>query len=135
MNSDNRDSEMVVISTYTRQDALSDGELIDVTEWASNKTGFLGGFKIPVAFTGALFRTLEEIPPGAGEDLRGRAHDVLFMAAGAARRQENRELSRIYFDVLIPNALDALVVHSLIMDIGPGDNGEPVLTIGFPEDF
>jgi hypothetical protein len=57
------------------------------------------------------------------------------MAADAARKKENRELSRIYFDVLIRNALDALVVHSLIMDIGPGDNGEPVLTIGFPEDF
>ena len=33
------------IHVYTRRQALEDGVLVNVTEWASGETGFLGGFK------------------------------------------------------------------------------------------
>ena len=50
------------ISTYTRAQALEDGELVDVTEWASADKGFRGGFVVPVALTNALWGAIESIP-------------------------------------------------------------------------
>lgn len=110
-----------VISIYLRAQALEDGVLVDVTEWAQ------GLFKVPVALTSALWGTLEQVPEDSGEDIRGRVYDVLFLAALSAKRAFE---SRISFQVLVnPKML------TLVMEIGPGDEGEAVITIGFPEDF
>ena len=46
-----------VIYAYTRQDAINDGVLVDVTELARE-----AGFKIPVAITAALHAIIENIP-------------------------------------------------------------------------
>ena len=46
------------ISIYTREQAIEDGVLVDVTEWAgSGPNGMLGGFSVPVAMTRALWWT------------------------------------------------------------------------------
>jgi hypothetical protein len=121
------------ISVYTRAQAIADGTLVDVTEWASADKGFHGGFKYPVAVTRALWNVIEYIPPKAvtmGQDVRGRAHDVLFMASLAARRGGQR----VEFSVRMHVREGIRVLH-LVGDCGPGDNGEPVITIGYPEDF
>ena len=47
------------ISVYTRAQAIEDGELVDVTEWASSKTGFMGGFTVPVAVTRSVWADIE----------------------------------------------------------------------------
>jgi hypothetical protein len=123
-----------ILSAYSRTQALSDGTLVDVTEWASGETGFIGGFRVPVAFTGAVWAAVNHIPAElAGfEDVRGRAHDVLFMASLAARR--NPAAARITFQVILHEPGEADKV-TLVCACGPGDDLEPVITIGFPSDF
>jgi len=74
------------ISVYTRAQAVEEGVLVDVSEWASPRQ-MMGGFLVPVAMTRALFTALEK-PSKRGEDLRGRAHDVLWMALLAGRRHQ-----------------------------------------------
>lgn len=124
-----------VISSYSRAQAIADGVLVDVTEWASaGKGGMLGGFKIPVAITQALWATIESIPESqkSQQDVRGRAHDVLWMASCAARAGGKR--SRAPFEVLM-SVREGKRVLRLLIDVGPGDHAEPVVTIGYPEDF
>jgi hypothetical protein len=128
-----------IVYTYTRANAIADGELVDLTEWAGSEKGFLGGFTIPVAVTRALWATIEAIPKSlAGiADVRGRAHDVLWMASLAARAaaKGKDKKSRVGFSVLLPSRGTRKRNRRLLIDIGPGDNAEPVITIGFPEDF
>jgi hypothetical protein len=122
-----------VISVYTRKQAIEDGELVDVTEWASSRTGFHGGFTVPVAFTGTLWAAIEGIPKRLEgiADVRGRAHDVLWMASLAAQKGG----SDVFFDVILPRRGTRCQRVRLRGNCGPGDHGQPVITIGFSEDF
>lgn len=72
---------------YTRAEAIADGALVDVTQAAT--AGMLGGFAVPVAITAALHHAIQAIPPALEgiADVRGRLHDVLWMANVALRRQ------------------------------------------------
>ena len=135
MSNNNLFDNSEIIYSYSRAQALEDGELVDATEWASSAKGFIGGFTVPVALTRALFNTLEDVPEGSGEDLRGRAHDVLFMASLAARAARQTDESSKAFSVIVTNRQGQKKKLDLFIDIGPGDEGEPVITIGFPEDF
>jgi len=126
-----------LIATYTRAQALEDGTLVDLTEWASAKSGFHGGFTVPVAVTRALWEAIEAIPEAlAGiADVRGRAHDVLWTASLAARGAAKRGESSKDFVVLLPRRDERGRKVTLRIVIGPGDHAEPVVTIGFPSDF
>ena len=135
MTCDRQNDNSEIIYAYTRAQAIEDGELVDVTEWGSGKTGMLGGFTVPVALTRALFSVLENVPDGSGEDLRGRAHDVLWMAYLAAQKGAMTGESSLSFSVLVTERTGNKRKLELFIDIGPGDEGEPVITIGFPEDF
>lgn len=121
-----------LISSYSRAQAISDGVLVDVSEWASANTGFSGGFIIPVAVTAAVWSDLASIPERFQgiQDVRGRAHDVLFMASLAARR--NHRTSTLLFQVLLDIGWTRRQEYRLM--VGPGDAGEPVITILRPEE-
>ena len=123
------------ISVYTRAQALEDGELVDVTEWASADKGFIGGFTVPVALTRSLWGAIESIPASLKgcADVRGRAHDVLWMGSLAARRASGEGLR--YFKLTLPTCGSRKRVVVLAIHSGPGDEGEYVITLGFPEDF
>jgi hypothetical protein len=124
-----------VISSYSRAQAIADGVLVDLSEWAgAGPGGMMGGFKIPVAITQALWTTIESIPESqkGHQDVRGRAHDVLWMASCAARSGGKR--SRVPFEVLM-HVREGKRKLRLFIDVGPGDRAEPVVTIGYPEDF
>ena len=122
------------IHAYSRAQAIADGVLVDVSREAS-PTGMLGGFAVPVAVTAAVWSTIESIPPSlAGiADARGRLHDVLWMATLAARR--HRGDASVPFLVHLPSCGTRKRTVRLVVAIGPGDDGEPVVTIGYPEDF
>lgn len=126
-----------VIHAYTRANALEDGELVDVTEWASADKGFMGGFKVPVALTRSAWAAIEAIPASLEglADVRGRAHDVLWMASLAARSAARAGKTRVGFKVILPSKGTRKRNRILVIDSGPGDAGEHVITIGFPEDF
>ena len=135
MTADFFDDKFNLLHSYSRADALRDGELIDVSEWGSTEKGFIGGFVVPVALTRALFETIRNFPENCGEDIRGRAHDVLFMASQAARGAKDSIDSAAPFAVLMTDSQGVIATLELFVVIGPGDAGEPVVTIGFPENF
>ena len=66
-----------VIFKYTRAQAIEDGVLVDLTEWAKET-----GFRIPVACTAAVWHGYI-VPPKSTKELgqseRGRTHDLLWM--------------------------------------------------------
>lgn len=112
------------IHSYTRADAIADGTLVDLSEWAS-PLEMMGGFTIPVAVTRAVW-CLIEAPKRSGQDTRGRAHDVLWMARVAARAYRGGT-DAFLFTVRIGRRNQRLAIH-----IGPGDQGERVATIMLP---
>src|SRR5262249_36299147 len=122
------------IHAYSRAQALADGVLVDVSREAS-PAGMSGGFAVPVAIPGALWSTIESIPPrlAGSADSRGRLHDVLWLAALAARR--HRDGDSVPFLVHLPSRGTRKRTVRLVVAIGPGDDGEPVVTIGYPDDF
>lgn len=129
---------------YTRAEAIADGVLVDVTQAAT--AGMLGGFAVPVAITAALHQAIQAIPPALEgiADVRGRLHDVLWMASVALRRQcaklflspENSAGSIFErFQVVLPYRGTRKRVQTLCLAVDGGDDGRPCVTIGFPEDF
>jgi hypothetical protein len=138
-----------IIFAYTRDDALEDGALIDVS-----KTAREAGFKIPVAVTAAVWGMIENIPTSyqGVQDVPGRLWDVLWMAVCAVRRNPDEveiiydlKLDRIelrnyvFFDNKTQMEVlkqESQLVHdaAIKMVIGPGDYGEPVITLMLPEE-
>ena len=125
-----------LIYAYTRSQALADGVLVDVSQMAAE-----AGFRYPTAITADLHARLapNEQEQALGQSYEGRLWDVVFLAAFAARRLGTAD--RGSFEVGLFEA-EAAPPHRtrhvtlvLWMVVGPGDQGEPVITIGFPEDF
>ena len=110
-----------VIYSYTRKQAIEDGVLVDVTKQASE-----AGFKYHTVVTSSVFEVLNK------GDLEGRLWDVLNCAMFAVRSSIGmaKTDTRIEFGVKIGRKNERLLI-----DCGPGDQGEPVLTIGYSEDF
>ena len=111
------------ISVYSREQALEDGELVDVSNMASQ-----AGFTHPTAITRALFARLNNNKT-IGQDFTGRLWDVLWMASRSTLRAPMGQTT-VYYKVIIGRCH-----HCLQITVGPGDDPAPVLTIGFPEDF
>ena len=124
------------VFSYSRADAIRDGLLHDLTSWAASPQyaacegikaeGFHGGFSCPVAVTASVWSDVLLIPADQEhQDVRGRAHDLLWMANLAARRAGDR--SAVEFEVIMDTG--DRVTQRYRMHIGGGDNGEPVVTI------
>jgi hypothetical protein len=115
-----------VIFQYTRAQALEDGVLVDLTEWARES-----GFKFPVACTAAVWNGYivpSEKTRALGQSERGRAHDVLWMLFNAIRRCAKNQ-DQLLFKVLFLQTPNRHVMAQLKSVCGPGDQGEPVITI------
>ncbi len=128
--------DAVVIDTYTREQAIEDGELVDVSEWSGVDSILGGGWgSLPVVVTRSAWASLNAIPDRLVglNDVRGRAHDVIWMALCAAKRASGT--SRVGFVVIMPCKGSRKRNLRLVVDIGGGDSGEPVDTIGCLSDF
>ena len=113
------------ISIYTRAQGIEDGVLVDVTETARE-----AGFKWPVALTSALFAVIEH-----QGDFAGRLWDVLWMATLAARRPlRPSEHDREYklYQLILPYHRQKMTTVKMVS--GPGDHGEPVITLMLPNE-
>ena len=128
-------SEVEVISKYSREEAIGDGELVDVTPLAATPLGALGRFTVPVAMTRALFAVASDFDVFSGEDVRARILDILTNAILALRLSKTPPEPFICFQVLLTDSQGAVTTHDLILHCGPGDTTDPVVTIGFAEDF
>jgi len=125
-----------VLSVYTRAQAIEDGILVDVSETAAE-----AGFQIPVAVSRSVWDRIIALPEGyrGFQDERGRLWDVLWMARHFALRASNSDRGRMC--VLVRDIRKDLRDsnrpprrHFAIVALGAGDQGEPVITIMFPED-
>ena len=130
------------ISIYTREQAIEDGVLVDVSDWAgSGANGMMGGVCVPVAMTRSLWNLVDldaddqapwrRLARQRGESTRGRAHDLLWMARLTAAR--NGGTDRMGFGVLMTTAGKGgrLVRRHLLLEARIDSDG---LTIGLPED-
>lgn len=117
-----------VISTYSRSEALADGELIDVT-----KTAKEAGIKIPTAVSKAVWGYMidnEDKPDEKQIDIK--TWDVCFMLSFAIRISKNNSNILKYPITRISNGKTEDVILKAI--IGPGDDPNPVMTILMPDE-
>lgn len=125
----------VPVSVVTRAQLIEGGDLVDVSVTATE-----AGFRIPVAMSRAVWCDCVEWGEADGkrqtyQDEAGRLWDVLWMAHLAARR--NRDGSALRFQLYrVPRGgaghMPRLVVLKMLC--GPGDAGEPVITILQPSE-
>ncbi|MCP5152434.1 MAG: hypothetical protein H6982_16900 [Chromatiales bacterium] len=123
-----------VVHTYSRTDAIADGVLVDVSALAAD-----AGFRYPVAITRAAWAdcvawTDDDTARQVHQDETGRLWDVLWMAHMAIRRVRNPD-HQLFFELLrVPrdgHSTEAVETRLQVV-AGPGDHGEPVLTILLP---
>ena len=118
-------NEDYVISRYTREQAIEDGVLADVTAQA-RETGIV----LPTVLTDHLHQTLENIPhASAGQDYRGRLHDVLWMTFLKLKSMQARKMSAEDFPAEVEVIIDGALHKLWIVIDGDG------LTIMYPEDY
>jgi len=119
-----------VIFSYSRARAIEDGVLVDLTEW-SRETGF----KVPVACTAAVWNGYV-VPPentrSLGQCERGRGHDLLWMLFRAIRGDADAD--RLLFEVIFLMSPGRHRTVTLKAICGPGDDGEPVITVMMPDE-
>ena len=119
-----------VIHRYTRAQAIEDGVLVDLTDFAQE-----AGFVIPVACSAAVWNQFVVPPPGTrelGQSERGRVHDLLWMLWNAIRRGLAGD--RLFYKVMFLQSPERQILVELKAVCGPGDDGEPVLTITLPDE-
>ena len=120
-----------VIHTYTREQAIADGVLIDVTVTAKE-----AGFRIPVAVTSAVWAEYVAVPTGVdGQDERGRLWDILWMLHVAIRSKNGSDSEVIFWlHVRNDNLVDEPPLIELKAGCGPNDDGSPCITVMQPEE-
>ncbi|MDR5733316.1 hypothetical protein QCE47_13295 [Caballeronia sp. LZ025] len=123
-----------VISVYTRAQAIGDGTLMDATAEANE-----AGFKVPVAITAAVWAEVvawsdEDSARQIHQDETARLNDLLWAAITLARHHTGNRMPFQHHRV--PRGGDEVcrTPITLLMVIGPGDNGEPVVTFMLPSD-
>ena len=125
-----------VISTYSRAQAIDDGVLIDAGSMARE-----AGFKWPVAFTSAAWCDCVDWSKidnqqQAYQDESGRLWDVLFMASQAIRAASDSGNRRNFSLYRVPRNGQSQEAEEVALKliVGPGDQGEPVITILLPNE-
>jgi hypothetical protein len=122
------------VHVYGRGQAIEDGVLVDLMQPETESLVREAGFKYPIAMTvGAWTAAIgpiqtegePDVPLPPGQDLKGRLWDVLWMLKRAIARTAGGD--RVAFDLLVSRRKVRL--WSLC---GPGDKGEPVITIMLP---
>lgn len=121
-------TEADMIISYSRADAIRDGVLVDVSEMAREC-----GFVIPVAVTSAVFGYIE--PPEVVRDwqsVEGRLWDLLSMLRFAAKKARGELVQfEVYFQNGPGEQGEVICFKALC---GPGDQGEPVVTVMMQEE-
>ena len=128
--SDNPFGDMIY--SYSRADALNDGVLVDVSETARE-----AGIIFPTAMTIGSYAECvgwDNDVEKVYQDVSGRLWDVVFMLTHAIKSKRNPG-SQIHFKLMsVPRGETEAVEVELKAIIGPGDEGEPVMTILLPHE-
>lgn len=127
-----------IISEYSRSSAIEDGVLVDLRAGDLNEVVENAGFKYPIAATAAVHSqciALTAAADRAGNDIKGRLWDVLWMLKNAiARARSTGATTEILFEVYVVRDRVRPTRTKLKAVCGPGDNMEPTITVMFPEE-
>jgi len=125
-----------VIYAYTRAQALADGVLVDVSQTARE-----AGFRWPVAMTRAAWEDCvawseDDSRRQVHQDESGRLWDVVWMAMNAIRRSSGDGSQTLYQLYRVPRdgECNEAQLVTLKLVAGPGNAGEPVITIMLPQE-
>lgn len=123
-----------MISSYSRAQALADGVLVSVDPAMCKEIGVF----LPVAISEYLWGVIapDNIAGIPGQSVDVRLKDLLFFFRAAV--MQTGQTDRVTFVVSYwtkNNGCPAQLNKYIILAVcGPGDEGEPVLTLMFPED-
>ena len=118
-----------IIHSYTRAEALADGEQIDVSTIARE-----AGIRFPVFLTRAVFDAYVTVPPGVdGQDEPGRLWDIVWMTRHAIH-QSRPGADRIEVLLHVRNDHRRAKLVRLLAVCGPldMDQPEPAITLMLP---
>jgi hypothetical protein len=123
--------ENAYVHVYSRKQAISDGVLLDLSELARE-----AGFRWPLAVTSRLY--YEYLVPSLdlasdGQSLTGRAWDLLNVLKYTIREAKDETFLRFSVLFLMSRCSTPIPIE-LISIAGPGDDGEPVLTVLLPDE-
>ena len=125
---------MEIIDRYSREDAIEDGVLCDITDTKEAKEA---GFKIPVCLTSAVYETVK-VPEGleGSQDFTGRLWDVCYMATHAIRTKRHQgatqeDLELIEFKVTFQMAVDVQETKTFLIVFNKYEG----FTIMYPSDY
>ncbi len=116
-----------LIYSYTRKQAIEDGVLVDVSSTAKE-----AGINFPVALTSTVWEIYvvpSEKIEDHGQSISGRLWDLLWIFRLRALKTNT---SLMYFSCMMLNEKETLEEVKFKALCGPGDNGEPVITIMLP---
>ena len=122
-------TEEDLISVYTRAQAIEDGVLVDVSETAKE-----AGITVPVALTARVWHEIvvpDDRSRPYGQSEEGRLWDVLWMFRHSARIAGG-DILTFKVIVIMKERLRRTITLKAICS--GGDDGEPVITIMFPEE-
>lgn len=125
-----------IIFTYTRAQAIADGVLHDVTNTAKDC-----GFRIPVAVTDTIWQRWVNVDHKpelleVGQSTEARLRDLLVVLHLRIRQlPKDARTERLTFTVrfLMNPGGETVEDAVLTADCGPGDEGEPVITVLLPD--
>ena len=122
----------VYVFTYTMANALNDGVLVDVSRMAKE-----AGFRHPAAITRTAWERYVAVP----EEVSGyqtedaRLWDILWMTRFRTRIVDSGPLGETWeFELVVANDESGPQEVTLKAVCGPGDQGEPVITIMMPKE-
>lgn len=120
-----------VISSYSRAQAIEDGALWDLMQDETAEV-CRQHYRFPIATTSAVFEIIRKAVenPRACNDYKGVIHDMLWMSKVMKRRLDD---STVLFRVKI-NGAGRKSLYEFKLTVGPGDHGEPVITIMLPDE-
>src|SRR5947199_4679188 len=122
--------EADLIHRYSRADAIRDGVLIDVSAVARE-----AGIRYPVALTRAVWGHCITVPPDVlCQNEAGRLWDVLWMLRWAIGRSDGGPEVRFGVHVRNDNRERTPPLVRLKALCGPGDDGEPCITVMLPDE-
>ena len=123
-------SKSDIVHTVTRADLLSEGALIDVTNVAKE-----AGFLFPVAVTESVWNESvkwddKDSKRQCSQSESERLWDVLYMAVvGGRMHSSSTEYKYEFYRIPRGGYTTESALKQLKVNLGPGDKGEPVITI------
>lgn len=121
-----------IVAQYTRAQAIEDGVLVDVSSVAKE-----AGFGYPVALTRGAWELAVNVPEGLEgiQDEAGRLWDVLSVLRWCIKTAPG-QLADIRFPVKVRVGRGERSIRTVNLKgtCGPGDRGEPVITIMLPSE-